>query len=125
MNAEEKRESITYNIDQIENHILLVGEFLDGLSFSKTDLKTQYAVLKAFENIGESSKRLPTFLKERVTVVAWPEIYGFRNWITHQYDEINDEIVELAITGELPKLVIAVTQLRQILATFTPSDPLP
>jgi uncharacterized protein with HEPN domain len=112
-------------LEHIEEHAHLILDFLDGNSFAASDLKTQFAVLKAFENIGEASTRLPAELKQKTTAVNWAGVKSFRNFVVHNYDEVDDEAVDRAITTELPKLHTAVAELRRILPTFTPSDPLP
>jgi len=84
-----------------------IASFVEGMEFSEyaSDVKTQRAVERGFEIIGEALNRIkrenPEIL-ERVT--AQHEIIGFRNILAHGYDQVDERIVWKAITLHLPKL---------------------
>ena len=100
-------EDILESIELIENYIGNL-EFND---FSK-DRKTIDAVVRNFEIIGEASKYIPDYIKEKHADVDWIGIVGLRNRIAHEYFGISLEIVWNIVKQELPKLQ---NQMKQIL----------
>ncbi len=79
-----------YLIDILEAARLLlsfIGE-LDETSF-KADTKTQYAVERCFEIMGEAVKRLSNEFKEAHSSIDWKSIAGMRDVMIHQYRHIN------------------------------------
>jgi uncharacterized protein with HEPN domain len=59
----------------------------------KADRKTQLAVIRAFEVIGEIAKRLPQSLLDQKADVDWRAVQGFRDILIHQYDNVDLDIV--------------------------------
>ncbi|MCI5150623.1 MAG: DUF86 domain-containing protein [Candidatus Electrothrix sp. MAN1_4] len=77
------------------------------------DLKTQAAVERQFEIIGEALNRIKGIdpgLLDRID--NWREIIGFRNVIAHGYDVIENEIVWGSVKEDIPVLL---AQLQRIL----------
>jgi len=62
-----------------------------------------YAVLKAFENIGEAVKYIPEDIKEKYPY-QWKKIVGLRDIITHRYWGIDAEIIYDVINSKLSEL---------------------
>jgi uncharacterized protein with HEPN domain len=75
----------------------------EGRATLDRDIKTQLAVRKAYEVIGEIAKRLPDKLIEQQPGVRWKDLKGFRDVLTHQYDEIDNDLVWAAVE-DLPNL---------------------
>jgi uncharacterized protein with HEPN domain len=72
------------------------------------------AVVFNLAQIGEISKhRISLFLKDTQVDVPWHEMYGFRNRIVHDYDQINMNIVYDTIKEDLPPLL---EQLRKLIS---------
>jgi uncharacterized protein with HEPN domain len=51
------------------------------------------AVIREFEIIGETVGKLPCQMKDRFPDVAWQDIKGFRNLLTHEYFGVDLQIV--------------------------------
>ena len=49
----------------------------------KKDVKTQYAIIRCFEVIGEASKRIPDDYKDKYPSIPWRVMAGMRD----RYDE--------------------------------------
>jgi len=62
-----------------------------------------YAVLKAFENIGEATKNIPENIREKYPY-QWKKVAGLRDIITHEYWGIDAEIIYDVISSKLPEL---------------------
>lgn len=75
-----------------------------------TDEKTQFAVIRAYEVVGEIVKRLPESLRDANPHINWRRLMGFRDFLAHNYDEIILEFVWKAVE-DLPNLRNAVQAL--------------
>lgn len=69
------------------------------------DRKTQYAVLRALEVIGEAAKRVPPEVQDRFPEIPWRQIIGMRNIIAHDYLGISLSRVFETATAFIPELV--------------------
>jgi len=99
--------SITENIKTIEDFV----ENMNYRDFSK-DVKTQFAVFKAFENIGESVKGLSKKLRSHYPDIPWKEIAGLRDKLIHGYFEIEPKIVWKTIKEDIPKLKLYIFEVK-------------
>ena len=68
------------------------------------DAKTQDAVLRNLQLIGESVKHLPESFLNRHPEIPWARIIGFRNVLVHDYLGIKLDLVWEVIEKFLPKL---------------------
>jgi len=57
------------------------------------DEKTQFAVIRAIEIVGEASKKIPRSLKNKYPDIHWREIGGMRDKLIHDYFGVNSKIV--------------------------------
>jgi uncharacterized protein with HEPN domain len=78
------------------------------------DVKTQFAVIRALEIVGEATKRLPESIRIREPSIPWRAMAGMRDKLTHQYFGVNLEVVWKTATEDIPSLEPAV---RRLLAT--------
>lgn len=63
------------------------------------------AVLRNIEIIGEATKHLPEEIRVRMPGIAWKDIAGMRDWISHVYYRVDDEIVWNAVETKIPELL--------------------
>lgn len=71
----------------------------------------QDAVLRNLEIIGEATKRVPEYLKQRRPDIPWRRIAGMRDVIIHDYIGVNLELVWRVVEEEMPKLRDAVSSI--------------
>ncbi|MBC7906005.1 MAG: DUF86 domain-containing protein [Rhodospirillaceae bacterium] len=92
-----------------------ISSYVDGMSTKEfiADARTQDAVLRNLEVLGEASKRVPLPIQHRHTDVPWSRIADMRNILVHEYHSVDAEIILAAARHDLPPLV---TPLRAILA---------
>lgn len=75
------------------------------------DSKTQDAVIRQFEIIGEAVKRLPEALTAREPQVPWRQIARFRDILAHAYFAVELAIVWEAATVKVSDLQAACRRL--------------
>lgn len=90
-------------------HVLdAIGQILDysrgGKAAFKADRRTQDAVVRNIQIIGEAAKKVSPALKAKHADIPWKRIVGMRDKVVHQYFGVNLEIVWSAVELELPAL---------------------
>lgn len=83
----------------------------DGKGAFFSDLKTQDAVARNFEIVGEAVKRLPKALLTGRPEIPWQDVAGFRDVLIHDYNEVDLDEVWLVVENDLPNLRAAVEAL--------------
>lgn len=75
-----KRAYIDYLQDMLDN-AKRAGRFTTGMdfgSFSKDD-KTEYAVIRAVEIIGEAARNIPQDVRSKYPQIPWRDVAGMRD----------------------------------------------
>ncbi len=89
------------------------------------DDKTQDAVAKNLENIGEASSRIQDLdaeLIRRYPAVPWEKIYGMRIILAHKYFKIDTDILWDTVQNSLPELE---RRTQEIQTTLRSNDSMP
>lgn len=95
-------------IDQIQEYILS----MDYETFVQ-DRKTQDAVVRNLEIIGEAAGRLPENTKDAASEIEWRKIVGLRNILIHEYFGISLPVVWDVVRNKLGPLETACRQLLE------------
>lgn len=85
-----------------------VQSFTSGLTFElyQTDRKTQAAVERKFEVIGEALNRIRAASPEVLEQIRdYRSIISFRNILAHGYDSVEDRIVWGIVENDLRNLI--------------------
>ena len=69
------------------------------------DIKTQDAVVRNLEVIGEATKNLSSRLRKTCPQIPWKELAGVRDKMIHHYFGISYEIVWKIAREQLPQLL--------------------
>lgn len=90
-----------------------IQEYTDKMSFStfSEDIKTQDAVIRNFEIIGEATILLPEEIKTKYPEVDWYRIRGFRNRIVHDYFGVDLQIIWKIKQDQIPKLINEISRI--------------
>jgi len=95
-------------IRRIESYV----EKMDYVSFLK-DIKTQDAVVRNFEIIGEAVKLLDSKFRDDHPNVPWKKIAGIKDKLIHHYFGVNYEIIWIIIEEELLDLKVSIEEIRK------------
>lgn len=113
--------SIVENPEEILEDILTAGkqamQFVEGMTYSdfKYSLKTQFAVVRALEIMGEATKRLPLEFRQQHTSLPWRDMAGMRDKLIHGYTSVDYDVVWRTIRDDLPTMTLTIRQLLESL----------
>jgi len=107
-----RREYTDYLNDMLENAEKALS-FVEGMEFDdfQKDDKTVYAVIRAFEIIGEAARQIPENVREANSDIPWREITGMRNKLTHEYFGVNTKVVWRTVKEDLPIIIPAIKKM--------------
>src|SRR5438105_12360432 len=91
------------DLDNAARHAV---EFVHGMTFDqfRASELTQAAVLYEFTICGEAVRRLSAAFRDAHSEIPWTRIVAFRNRVTHDYANIDLEIVWRILQDEVPAL---------------------
>lgn len=75
------------------------------------DRKTQDAVIRRFEIIGEATKRLTDEVRTQESTIPWRQIASMRDRLIHDYFSIDLDVVWQTAKKGLPPLIRSVERL--------------
>ncbi len=104
-------EHILEAVERIVDYV----EDMDEISFLN-DRKTQDAVVRNFEIIGEASHNIERYhasFADAHPEVPWTVVYAMRNKVIHDYFSIDLEVIWKTIHTDLPELYDQIKQLSQ------------
>lgn len=109
-------------IDDMLDAIKKGMSFVEDISFSKfkEDDKTQFAVIRVIEIIGEASKKIPNEIKVQYKEVPRKEISGMRDKLIHDYIGIDIEVVWKTVEEDLHSLKPLLVQMKKELDLQNP-----
>ncbi len=110
MNDDEKEDGI-YLLHILEEIEAMLRYTKDG----EQDDKTQRAVIRCFEVMGEASKRVSASLKEDYPDIPWGEMVSMRNVLIHNYLGISEKTLWQTVKHDIPPLY---EQLRRVYDTI-------
>jgi uncharacterized protein with HEPN domain len=105
-------------IDDILAAIARIRAYTQGMSYEAfaADTKTQDAVIRNLEIIGEAARALPDEVRQKTTAVDWRKIIGLRNMLIHEYFGISVAIIWDVVANKLDELEAACSEISDELA---------
>jgi len=101
---------IEHIIVSIERILFYIAE-IDRSSFLK-DLKTQDAVVRQLEIIGEATKKISFDFREKYPNIPWLDMAGMRDRLIHDYIDVDFEIVWKTASENIPQLKILLEEIE-------------
>jgi uncharacterized protein with HEPN domain len=108
-----KRRDKEYLADAVEAVQRIIA-YTGGLTYEEflADRKTQDAVLRNLQVMGEAVKRLSAPVKQARPHLPWKQMAGMRDKVVHDYFGINLDIVWALAKEELPALLPSLTAIQ-------------
>jgi len=102
-------------LDDIIEAIRRIKAFTDRMDFEafSEDIKTQDAVVRNLEIIGEASGRLPDAVRHAAPEIEWRKVVGIRNVLAHGYFGISLPIIWDVVQNKLQPLETSCRELAQ------------
>ena len=93
-------------LDDIIEAVRRIKEFTNDMDFDdfKADIKTQDAVVRNLEIIGEASGHLPEEVHLSAPEIEWRKIVGIRNILAHEYFGVSLPIIWDVVQNKLDGL---------------------
>ncbi len=90
----------------IKEATLRINTYIEKMDYEKflKDTKTQDAVVRNIEIIGEAVKNISEVSRKKYPQIPWKELAKVRDRLIHQYFGVNYDIVWSIVKGELPKV---------------------
>jgi len=111
-----KKRPDSTSIHDILKAAYLAQSFVKGISkksFAK-DLKTQAALCRQLEIIGEAATRLSLEFRKSNPAVPWRQMIGMRNILIHLYEEVDNEDLWGTVRDDLPRLIATLEPLLKL-----------
>ena len=85
----------------------LILDFTSGMTEDEfmVDEKTQSSVLYQIIILGEAVNRLSEQFKTQYPTIPYAQIKGMRNRVTHEYKEVDFDIIWESIQTDIPELL--------------------
>ncbi|MBU1600016.1 DUF86 domain-containing protein [bacterium] len=93
-------------LQDILDAINAIEKFVGKMEFDDftDDDKTQSAVIRKFEIIGEATKNIPDSIKMKYPQIPWKRMAGMRDKLIHFYFGVNPRLVWQTIKHRIPEL---------------------
>ena len=90
-------------LDDILQAIAFIREYVKGMDYKAfaADIKTQHAVIRNLEVIGEAARTIPEDVRDKADEIEWYKIIALRNILIHEYFGVNLKIVWDVIENKL------------------------
>jgi uncharacterized protein with HEPN domain len=80
--------------------------FINDIDYNSffSDKKTNFAVIRCIEIIGEATKNIPDEIRVKYPEIPWRKMAGMRDKIAHVYFDVDFKKVWSVVTNDIPPL---------------------
>jgi len=91
-------------LEDMREAIVTIEHYVQGYSFEEymKDRKTQDAVVRNFEILGEAASFVPEKIRSTIPDIPWKRVIGLRNIVIHHYFGIDHATIWFIIKEQLP-----------------------
>ncbi|MDE0469213.1 MAG: DUF86 domain-containing protein [Candidatus Poribacteria bacterium] len=100
-------------LEDIQEAIRRIRAYTHEMTYKEffADTRTQDAVIRNLEIIGEATKKLSVGLRNRYPSVPWKEMAGARDRLIHNYFGVDIEVVWKISIAELSNLTLQIAKI--------------
>ncbi|MBL7085455.1 MAG: DUF86 domain-containing protein [Candidatus Omnitrophica bacterium] len=100
-------------LSDIKEAIKRIALYIGKMDYERflQDIKTQDAVVRNLEIIGEAAKNVSNDLKKEYPQIPWKELAGIRDRLIHHYFGVNYDIVWAIVREELPQQLVKIEEI--------------
>ncbi len=93
-------------LEDIIDAVDSIEEFTHGKDYEDflEDKKTIYAVVRAFEIIGEAVKNIPPEIRNEYPEIPWKSMAGMRDKVIHGYFGVDNKVLWKTSKEDIPEL---------------------
>ena len=97
-------------LTDIREAIHRIQSYTEGMDYDEfqADTKTQDAVMRNLEILGEATKQLSETVRQQASHIPWRNIARMRDKLIHHYFGVNLDVVWHVVQDDLPTLMTAV-----------------
>ena len=94
----------------IRDALAEIQQFVGAMAYEEflEDRRTQNAVIRSFEVVGEASRRLSSDFRDKNAQVPWRKMMDFRNKLIHDYFGLDLYLIWKTIVEDVPPLLEAI-----------------
>ena len=109
-----RKEFLDY-IDDIIDAMDKAQSLIKDITFDQfqDDIRTNYAVVRCLEIIGEAVKNIPDDLRIKYPNIPWKSMAGMRDRLIHGYNNINLELVWNTVNESISSLLNSFTKIKE------------
>jgi uncharacterized protein with HEPN domain len=93
--------------------MLRILKYTEGVNYQDflANSMMRDAVIRNFEIMGESVRHVPFGFQKKSPKIPWQKMFAMRNFIVHEYFDVDDEILWQIIVHDLPRNVFDIEEL--------------
>jgi len=101
-------------LTDIKEAIIRIQQYVGDTTYADflKDTKTQDAVVRNIEIIGEAVKKLPENLTQASPSIPWKDMARTRDKLIHDYFSLNYDILWDIVRKELPEVLISLQKIK-------------